>query len=442
MSKHLACLMTVIAALSTASPAVAADSQTVALPPDPDRVLLKPGECGSAVTGKDRLRWFCAEASAMSSAQEDGTIEDAGEGAASQRRLLEQQAQMERQLNAALEQLRAAHNANEATQRESEAQLAEAQQTLAGLHHKVEAFQVRAAEQDSEAVAARQTIAGLQEEIDTLKASAAEQDSEAVAAQQTIAGLQEEIDTLKARAAEQDSEAVAARQTIAGLQEEIDTLKARAAEQDSEAVTAQQTIAGLRQEIETLEVEQAQTKAGAAEAQQIISGLREEFDALNARLKTSEDRAESYRALLGDSDHDGVADPGDLCSGTGAGRTVDRTGCAIGEEIVLEGVAFAWNSSELTPESRRLLDGLATRLNNHPDLYFEVAGHTDSTGSAEANRMLSTRRAEAVRDYLLTKGVSADRLVAVGYGEQRPIADNNDQTGRALNRRVSLSWLE
>ena len=386
MSKHLACLMTVIAALSTASPAVAADSQTVALPPDPDRVLLKPGECGSAVTGKDRLRWFCAEASAMSSAQEDGTIEDAGEGASSQRRPLEQQAQMERQLNAALEQLRAAHNANEATQRESEAQLAEAQQTLAGLHHKVEAFQ--------------------------------------------------------ARAAEQDSEAVAARQTVAGLQEEIDTLKARAAEQDSEAVAARQTIAGLQEEIETLEVEQAQTKAGAAEAQQIISGLREEFDALNARLKTSEDRAESYRALLGDSDHDGVADPGDLCSGTGAGRTVDRTGCAIGEEIVLEGVAFAWNSSELTPESRRLLDGLATRLNNHPDLYFEVAGHTDSTGSAEANRMLSTRRAEAVRDYLLTKGVSADRLVAVGYGEQRPIADNNDQTGRALNRRVSLSWLE
>ena len=119
-----------------------------------------------------------------------------------------------------------------------------------------------------------------------------------------------------------------------------------------------------------------------------------------------------------------------------------RAGCAIGDEIVLQGVAFAWNSSDLTPESRRLLDGVATRLNSHPGVYFEVAGHTDSTGSAEANRILSTRRAEAVRDYLLTKGVSADRLVAVGYGEQRPIANNNDQTGRAINRRVSLSRLE
>jgi OOP family OmpA-OmpF porin len=89
-----------------------------------------------------------------------------------------------------------------------------------------------------------------------------------------------------------------------------------------------------------------------------------------------------------------------------------------------------------------LLDDVATRLNNHPDVYFEVAGHTDSTGSAEANRTLSTLRAEAVRDYLLTKGVSADRLVAVGYGEKRPIADNNDPAGRAINRRVSLSRLE
>jgi len=414
MSKYLACSITVIAALSTASPAVAADSQTVALPPHPDRVLLKPGECGSAVTGEDRLRWFCAEASAMPGAQEDGTVEAAGEDPSSQRLLLERQAQMERQLNAALQQLNAAQNANEAMQRQSEAQLVEAQQTVAGLH----------------------------QEIETLQARAAEKDTEAVATQQTIAGLEQQIETLKARAAEKDTEAVAAQQTIAGLEQQIETLKARAAEKDTEAVAAQQTITGLQQQIETLKAEQAQTKAKADEAQQIVVGLREEIEALSARLTRSEDQAASYRALLGDSDQDGVADPGDLCSGTGAGRTVDRTGCAIGDEIVLQGVAFAWNSSDLTPKSRRLLDDVATRLNNHPDVYFEVAGHTDSTGSAEANRTLSTLRAEAVRDYLLTKGVSADRLVAVGYGEKRPIADNNDPAGRAINRRVSLSRLE
>jgi len=386
MSKYLVCSITVIAALSTASPAVAADSQTVALPPHPDRVLLKPGECGSAVTGEDRLRWFCAEASRMPGAQEDGTVEAAGEDPSSQRLLLERQAQMERQLNAALQQLNAAQNANEAMQRQSEAQLVEAQQTVAGLH--------------------------------------------------------QEIETLQARAAEKDTEAVATQQTIAGLHQEIETLKARAAEKDTEAVAAQQTITGLQQQIETLKAEQAQTKAKADEAQQIVVGLREEIEALSAQLTRSEDQAASYRALLGDSDQDGVADPGDLCSGTGAGRTVDRTGCAIGDEIVLQGVAFAWNSSDLTSKSRRLLDDVATRLNNHPDVYFEVAGHTDSTGSAEANRTLSTLRAEAVRDYLLTKGVSADRLVAVGYGEKRPIADNNDPAGRAINRRVSLSRLE
>jgi len=470
MSKYLVCSITVIAALSTASPAVAADSQTVALPPHPDRVLLKPGECGSAVTGEDRLRWFCAEASRMPGAQEDGTVEAAGEDPSSQRLLLERQAQMERQLNAALQQLNAAQNANEAMQRESEAQLVEAQQTVAGLHQQIETLKALATEQDTEAVAAQQTVAGLHQQIETLKARATEQDTEANAAQQTVAGLQQQIETLKARATEQDTEAVAAQQTVAGLQQQIETLKARATEQDTEAVAAlqtiaelhqqietfearateqdteavaaQQTIAGLHQEIETLKAEQAQTKARADEAQQIVVGLREEIEALSAQLTRSEDQAASYRALLGDSDQDGVADPGDLCSGTGAGRTVDRTGCAIGDEIVLQGVAFAWNSSDLTSKSRRLLDDVATRLNNHPDVYFEVAGHTDSTGSAETNRILSTLRAEAVRDYLLTKGLSADRLVAVGYGEQRPIADNNDPAGRAINRRVSLSRLE
>ena len=194
MSKYLACSITVIAALSTISPDVAADSQTVALPPHPDRVLLKPGECGSAVTGKGRLRWFCAEASAVPSAQKDGTVEDAGEDPPSRRRLLEQQAQMERQLNAALEQLLAAQNANEAAQRESEVQLAEAQQTLTGLRQKVETLEAQAAEKDSEAVAAQQTITGLRQEIETLEVEQAQTQAGADEAQRIISGLREEFD--------------------------------------------------------------------------------------------------------------------------------------------------------------------------------------------------------------------------------------------------------
>ncbi len=231
-------------------------------------------------------------------------------------------------------------------------------------------------------------------------------------------------------------------QTVTELRQEVETLQARAAEQATEAAEAQQTIAGLRQEVETLQARGAQQATEAAEAQQTVAGLRQEIEALNTLLTQSEDRAMSFRALLGDNDQDGVVDPRDLCSDTPAGRTVDRTGCATGDEIVLRGVGFAWNSTQLTPDSRRLLDDVAKRLNSHPDVYFEVAGHTDSTGSAESNRTLSTLRAEAVRDYLLTKGVSADRLVAVGYGEKRPVADNNDESGRALNRRVSLIRLE
>jgi OOP family OmpA-OmpF porin len=70
---------------------------------------------------------------------------------------------------------------------------------------------------------------------------------------------------------------------------------------------------------------------------------------------------------------------------------------------------------------------------------LEVAGHTDQRASAEYNEKLSRRRADAVRDYLIGKGVSADRLSAAGYGETKPVADNNTEAGRQQNRRVEFA---
>ena len=143
-----------------------------------------------------------------------------------------------------------------------------------------------------------------------------------------------------------------------------------------------------------------------------------------------------------DNDGDGVLDVDDLCDGTPVGVAVDETGCPVaielGTELVLEGVNFTSSKAELTPESLKVLDDVVESLKAYPTVTVEVGGHTDSSGSAELNRNLSQERAEAVRDYLVMRGISPERVTAVGYGEDFPVADNSTKEGRAKNRRVEL----
>jgi OmpA-OmpF porin, OOP family len=147
---------------------------------------------------------------------------------------------------------------------------------------------------------------------------------------------------------------------------------------------------------------------------------------------------ESAPAVL-DSDGDGVPDDRDLCPDTPRGTPVDADGCASVEVMTLRGVNFELNSDRLRPESRAVLDEAAATLNRrYPDARVEVAGHTDSTGAASYNKALSLRRANAVRDYLIGKGIAAERLTAVGYGPDEPVADNATAAGRTENRRVEL----
>ena len=102
-------------------------------------------------------------------------------------------------------------------------------------------------------------------------------------------------------------------------------------------------------------------------------------------------------------------------------------------------VMFATGKAELLDESHALLDDVAEVLQENPDANeIEVAGHTDATGSAELNRKLSNDRAEAVRAYLISKGVSAERLKAKGYGPDQPLADNKSDEGKEKNRRVEF----
>lgn len=140
-----------------------------------------------------------------------------------------------------------------------------------------------------------------------------------------------------------------------------------------------------------------------------------------------------------DSDGDGVVDRLDECPGTRAGAQVDVKGCEIKEEIRLPGVNFETNSDRLLPGSASVLNDAAATLRMNPTIRVEVAGHTDSDGTAEYNEGLSARRAATVRDYLVSRGVSEERMTARGYGESQPIADNTTREGKARNRRVVLT---
>ncbi len=106
--------------------------------------------------------------------------------------------------------------------------------------------------------------------------------------------------------------------------------------------------------------------------------------------------------------------------------------------IVLRGVNFAFDKSDIDGPSAVVLDAAADQLQECPKVAVSVEGHTDWIGTDAYNQALSERRAEAVRSHLVSRGVSASRLTAVGYGESQPIASNETAEGRALNRRVEL----
>ena len=106
--------------------------------------------------------------------------------------------------------------------------------------------------------------------------------------------------------------------------------------------------------------------------------------------------------------------------------------------IVLRGVNFEFDKSNIDAASAGVLDVAAEQLNGCPRVAVHVDGYTDSVGTDKYNQGLSERRANAVMSHLVDRGVSASRLTATGYGETNPVASNDTAEGRALNRRVEL----
>lgn len=106
-------------------------------------------------------------------------------------------------------------------------------------------------------------------------------------------------------------------------------------------------------------------------------------------------------------------------------------------DIRLPAIAFAFDSAHLSAAATAALDDAARTLRLHPDVEVEVAGHTDNIGSSTYNLALSKKRAEAVRSYLVERGIT-NALTVRGHGEDQPTADNSTEAGRAKNRRVVL----
>jgi outer membrane protein OmpA-like peptidoglycan-associated protein len=114
----------------------------------------------------------------------------------------------------------------------------------------------------------------------------------------------------------------------------------------------------------------------------------------------------------------------------------------VGEDLLLihfdSDILFDVDSSVLSAEARASLSEVAVVLVDYPKTAVIVQGHTDATGSEVHNLSLSERRAAAVKNHLVGRGIEPDRMIAVGYGESQPVAGNEAAAGRRLNRRVNI----
>lgn len=174
-----------------------------------------------------------------------------------------------------------------------------------------------------------------------------------------------------------------------------------------------------------------------------------------------------------DSDNDGVIDSEDKCPNTKTGIKVDAKGCAADTDkdgvidsedacpavagtaankgcpekkvdvkkrlqFAARGINFETGKATLTTSSYPMLDEVVSILNEYVDYNLKMGGHTDAVGKDAANLTLSQARVDAVKAYLISKGIANTRIIATGFGEIRPVASNANAVGRAKNRRVEL----
>lgn len=210
---------------------------------------------------------------------------------------------------------------------------------------------------------------------------------------------QQEIETARVRRVELEAQAEQMRQQVAEAQEA--------------ARRAQESVAQVQANAEQIKAAAQQTEARVVQTQ-------EEVEKLRSQLSASESETRRLRMQQ-------------ELSTIASTRTDER-----GLIVTLPGIFFDVGKSQLKPGARTTLTRIAERLRAADNVTVAIEGHTDSTGSDDANQRLSEARALAVKNFLVGAGLTADRLTAAGRGEVQPVATNNNTAGRQQNRRVEL----
>jgi outer membrane protein OmpA-like peptidoglycan-associated protein len=209
---------------------------------------------------------------------------------------------------------------------------------------------------------------------------------------------------------------------IAVRRQEDEAQAQKIAAQQQAAQAAQQVSeeeARRRAEAEANAAQEAQARANAEEQQK---AAQEQAQRQQAAAEQSEREKQELRARLLDQFN----------------RVLPTTDTARGLVVNMGDVLFDTGKADLRPQAREALAKLSGIVLNYPSLHLTVEGHTDNTGSAEFNQVLSEKRADGVRDYLVAQGLKPDSLSAQGFGMNNPIADNSTAVGRQLNRRVEI----
>jgi outer membrane protein OmpA-like peptidoglycan-associated protein len=180
-------------------------------------------------------------------------------------------------------------------------------------------------------------------------------------------------------------------------------------------------------------------------------GVQDDLDKCPKEMEDKDGFEDNDGCPEPDNDKDGILDTIDKCPNEPetVNHYKDEDGCPdeVPAEVkkftgVIEGINFKTNSAHILPGSWAVLDRALKVLQDFPDVNLEISGHTDSKGRDAYNLRLSQRRADSVKLYFVTRGVASSRLVSIGYGESRPIADNATASGRASNRRTEFKLID
>jgi outer membrane protein OmpA-like peptidoglycan-associated protein len=200
-------------------------------------------------------------------------------------------------------------------------------------------------------------------------------------------------------------------------QRELQRVRMEAERQRMESELQAEESERLRAEGEQSAQEAEAAKAQAAQTQRLFEAQAKAADLARQEARLAEATAGDLRKRL---------------------QNLRATRGAQGMQMTLDDIAFAPGQANLRPEAKASLGQLIAFVNRDPGKPIRIEGHTDSRGATNANRVLSQRRADAVRDALIAAGVAAGRISSVGLGEEQPVADNESEEGRGRNRRVDV----